>query len=91
MGRTARTFRNAVDSEEARWKNFRRTLRPARRERLDQIFDYARKYADAGTMMVTPRVTEVVFISSLMEMLSEIESLRETIARLENAIEENPS
>ncbi|MFW9850216.1 MAG: hypothetical protein ACFFF4_13850 [Candidatus Thorarchaeota archaeon] len=84
MGRTARTFRNAVDIEEARWKPFRRTLKPSQRENLDRVFDYARSCADAGTMMATPRVTEVVLISSMIEMLQEMETLQKKVSELEN-------
>ena len=83
MGRTARTFRNAVDIEEARWKPFKRTLKPPQRENLDRIFDYARTCADAGTMMATPRVTEVVLISTMIEMLQELQTLREKVAQFE--------
>ncbi len=83
MGRTARTFRNAVDIEQARWKPFRRTLKPTQRENLDLVFDYARTCADAGTMLATPRVTEVVLISTIIEMLQELQDLREKIIALE--------
>jgi len=83
VGRTARTFRNAIDIEEKRWKPFRRVLKPSHRENLDQIFDYARACADAGTMMTTPRITEVVLISTMVEMLNEIQDLRAKIAQLE--------
>ena len=84
MGRTARTFRNAVDIEEARWKPFKRTLKPPQRNSLDRIFDYARSCADAGTMLATPRVTEVVLISSMIEMLQELETLRRKVSELED-------
>ena len=49
MGRTIRTFREAVDIECAKWRNFRRQLKPDDRERLDKIIDYARMHADTGT------------------------------------------
>ena len=84
LGRTARTFRNAVDIEEAKWKPFKRTLKPPQRENLDRIFDYARSCADAGTMLATPRVTEVVLISSMIEMLQEMETLRRKVSDLED-------
>lgn len=84
MGRTARTFRDAVDIEETRWKPFRRTLKPSHRERLDQVFDHARSCADAGTMMATPRVTEVVLISTIIEMLQELQDLKEKVRCLED-------
>ena len=83
MGRTVRTFRNAVDIEEARWKPFRRTLRPRQRESLDRVFDYARISADAGTMLATPRVTEVVLISTIIEMLQELQDLSAKVSELE--------
>ena len=87
MGRTVRTFRNAVDADEARWKDFKRTLRPREREHFGRIFDYARKCADAGTMIATPRITEVVVLSTLTELIGEIESLREEVSSLRAKIE----
>ena len=88
MGRTVRTYRDAVRIEEGRWKDFRRTLRPSQRERFDRIFDYARGFADAGTMMVTPRIIEVILLSAIMEMLGELEDINERIQVLEQKIEE---
>ncbi|MGM0686372.1 MAG: hypothetical protein ACQET3_05355 [Promethearchaeati archaeon] len=81
-GRTIKTFRDAVDTEEARWKNFRRTLKPAHRKYLDCIFDYAREYADAGTMIAAPNVTDVVFMATMMEALKEIKRLQDMIQTL---------
>ncbi|MGY5853315.1 MAG: hypothetical protein RTU92_07115 [Candidatus Thorarchaeota archaeon] len=83
MGRTVRTFRNAVDIDEARWQDFKRTLRPKQREHFGRIFDYARKCADAGTMLATPRITEVVMLSTLTELVGEIEELKRKISKLE--------
>ena len=87
MGRTVRTFRNAVDADEARWKDFKRTLRPKGRENFGRIFDYARKCADAGTMVATPRITEVVVLSTLTELIGEIEELKEEIVHLKSRLE----
>ena len=90
MGRTVRTYRDAIRIEETRWKEFRRTLRPSQRERFDRIFDYARGFADAGTMMVTPRIIEVILLSSILEMLGEIDEIKRRVQGLEEKIEENP-
>ncbi len=89
MGRTVRTYRDAIRIEEARWKEFRRTLRPSQRERFDRIFDYARGFADAGTMMVTPRIIEVILLSSILEMLGEMEEIKRRVQGLKEKIEEN--
>ena len=88
MGRTVRTYRDAVRIEEGRWKDFRRTLRPSQREHFDRIFDYARGFADAGTMMVTPRIIEVILLSAIMEMLSEIDEIKGRVQVLEKKLEE---
>jgi len=88
MGRTARTFRDAVNIEESRWKEFRRTLRPSQRELMDRLFDSARMCADAGTMMTTPRITEVVLLSSLIEALGELDDLKKRLSDLEEHAKE---
>jgi hypothetical protein len=88
VGRTVRTFRNSIDIEEARWKQFKRTLRPSQKEYLDRIFESARKSADAGTMIVTPRIAEVVLFSAIMELLRELDRLREKVAEIEQQMKE---
>jgi hypothetical protein len=88
VGRTVRTYRDAIRIEEKRWKEFRRTLRPSQQERFDRIFDYARGFADAGTMMVTPRIIEVVLLSAILEMLGEIDEIKGRTQLLEEKSEE---
>ena len=88
MGRTVRTFRDGIKIEEARWKGFRRTLRPSQRDHFDRIFDSARNYADAGTMIVTPRIVEVILLSSILEMLGEIDDIARRVRVLEQRLEE---
>jgi len=88
VGRTVRTYRDAIRIEEARWKEFRRTLRPSQRERFDRIFDYARGFADAGTMMVTPRIIEVILLSAILEILGEIDEIKERVRLLGEKSEE---
>ncbi len=83
VGRTVRTFRDAIDIEEAKWKPFRRTLKPAYRENLSKIFEYARSCVDAGTMISTPRITEVVLVATMIEMLQELKELKEQVKHLE--------
>ncbi len=93
MGRTVRTFRDAIRIEETRWNEFRRTLRPAQREAFDKIFDHARSLADAGTMIPTPRITEVIFLSAILSAIlriqEEIDSIGKRIDTLEQLQEES--
>jgi len=64
-----------VNIESAKWKTFRRQLKPDDRERLDKIFDYARMHADSGTVISIPHKIDVVFMSVLIEMQRRIEGL----------------
>ena len=89
MGRTVRTFRDGIRIEEVRWKEFRRTLRPSQREHFDRIFNCARGYADAGTMIVTPRILEVILLSAILEMIGELEDIAGRVEALEQRLEEN--
>ncbi|TXT57556.1 MAG: hypothetical protein BAJATHORv1_10258 [Candidatus Thorarchaeota archaeon] len=88
MGRTVRTFRDAVDYEEKKWMGFRRTLGKKHRNNVDTIFDSARKMADAGTMIVTPRTMEVILFSAILEILERFEIIEEKIESLEGRIKE---
>jgi len=88
MGRTVRTFRDAIRIEESRWKDFRRTMRPSQREFLDRVFDHGRSLADAGTMIVTPRVMELVLLSSVVEMLRDLDEIKNRLSALEKKSEE---
>jgi len=80
MGRTIRTFREAVDIESAQWKTFRRQLKPDDRERLDKIFDYAWMHADSGTVISIPHKSDMVLMSVLIEMQRRIDELESIIA-----------
>ena len=40
--------------------------------------------------MVTPRIIEVILLSSILEMLGEIDEIKRRVQGLEEKIEENP-
>ncbi len=75
MGRTIRTFREVIDIESVKWKNFRRQLRTDDRIRLDKVFEYASLHADAGTLVSRPHSLDVIFMCVLVELLKRIEDL----------------
>ncbi len=75
MGRTIRTFREVIDIESVKWKNFRRQLKTADRTRLDKVFEYASQHADAGTLVNRPHSLDVIFMCVLVELLKRIEDL----------------
>ena len=87
MGRTVRTFREAINIEAQRWSHFRRTLRPEERELLEQLFDSARSRGDAGTMMPT-RTTEIIIVSAMIDILRSLKDMESRLTRLEKVIAE---
>ena len=68
-----------MDIECAKWKTFRRQLKPDGRERLDRIFDYARMHADSGTVISIPHKIDVVFMSVLIETQRRIDELESAL------------
>ncbi|NHJ14435.1 MAG: hypothetical protein EAX95_12220 [Candidatus Thorarchaeota archaeon] len=88
MGRTARTFRDAIRVERNRWDGFRRTLKPEDRERLDRVFETALAHGDAGTMIATPRIAEVALFATIMDLLKQNDELQRRIAALEDRLKE---
>ncbi|MHA1772109.1 MAG: DUF3086 domain-containing protein [Candidatus Thorarchaeota archaeon] len=82
MGRTIRTFRDAINTEAQRWSHFKRTLRPEERELLEQLFDSARSRGDAGTMMPT-RTTEIILVSAMIDILRSLKDMESRLTRLE--------
>ncbi len=85
MGRTIRTFRDAINVEAQRWQQFKRALRPQERELMERLFDSARARGDAGTMMVA-RTSEVIVVAALIDILGSLRDLERRIAQLEEVV-----
>lgn len=84
MGRTVPSFRPALESEIESWKEFKRALRPEDQKLFDQLMNFARIHADAGSMGARPMLSEILFISFAIEQQKEIEKLKKKIAELTN-------
>ncbi len=90
MGRTIPTFRMILEHEIASWAEFRRALRPADKKNFDKIMNAARLRADAGGYISRPLVSEVLFISILLELQKEIQELKDEVQKLKNLESETP-
>ncbi len=87
MGRTIKTYRSRLESELAGWKNFRRALRKDEQEALDQLFEYARKHGDAGTMVPTFDVGAVMLLTMLLELQKKLNVLDAKFDELNKMVE----
>lgn len=87
MGRTVPSFRPALEHEIESWKEFKRALRPGDQKVLDNLMNFARIHADAGSLSARPMLSEILFVSFAIEQEKKIESLEVKINKLEEMIE----
>jgi len=88
MGRTVPSFRPALEHEIESWKDFKRALRPDERGIFDKIMNYARIHADAGSMSARPMLSEVLFMSFVIEQEKKMAQLEKQLAELENIVKQ---
>ena len=91
MGRTVMAFRPALEGEIKSWDDFQRGLRPKDKETFDKIANYARIHADAGSLAARPELSQVIFMSVLLEHQKEIECLKAQIEKLEEKLNADES
>lgn len=65
MGRSSLTYRQRLESEIAKWANFRRALLKDEREVFDKMIDNAFRYIHAG-MMIPEQEAFRIFIMSII-------------------------
>lgn len=87
MGRTVPAFRPALEYEIKSWEEFRRGLKPEEREIFDTMINYARIHADAGSLAARPELTQVIFMSMLIEQQKEIKKLQEQVNELRKLLD----
>lgn len=83
MGRTNPTYRNALSTIKASWSAYRRALRRRVQPRFDELFEYARKHADAAGNLNPHEPMHPVFFSIDLEQQRRIAALEERVADLE--------
>jgi precorrin-4 methylase len=64
------------------WRPFRLQLKGKTRERVDQIFDAARTYADAGSMAVRLHTPDLVYMCALLSLMERIDQLESELEEL---------
>ena len=88
MGRTNPTYRNALRAIEERWTDFRRALRRRDQPRFDQLFEYARKHADASGLLNHQNPLLSALFSINIEQEARLDDHEERLAELEQALEQ---
>jgi hypothetical protein len=76
-------FSQILEREIEGWKKFRRALRKGDQQVLDQLFEKARLYAEAGGCASRPWPFETILISMLLEQEKALVELRSKIRSYE--------
>jgi hypothetical protein len=74
LGRTVPSFRMALEQELQKWKEFRRGLRIEEQAILDELLNTVRKHADAGSLVCSPNIPEIVFMSIAIELMKQLKN-----------------
>jgi hypothetical protein len=83
LGRTVPSYRQALETEIARWETFRRALRGKEAEAFDKMMNACRMHASAAGMATRPILSEAMFMSILLSQQRELMEIRENLERLE--------
>ncbi len=81
MGRTAPTFRRAVESFGWEWADFKQALRSIDQEAFDALMNHARRHAAAGSNMTNPNPFEPIVMSILIEHEKTLRKLQDYVDR----------
>lgn len=86
MGRTVPSYRQALETEIARWEGFRKALRGKEVEAFNEMMNACRTHASAGSMATRPILAEAMFMSILLSQQEELMEMRESLERLEKQL-----
>ena len=87
MGRTNPTYWDALRAIEGRWADFRRALRRRDQPQFDQLFEYARKHADASGLLNHQNPLLPALVSIDLEQEARLDGHEEYLAELEAAVD----
>ena len=87
MGRTVPSFRQALDSEIARWEGFRKALRGGDVEAFDKMMNACRAYASAGGMATRTVLSEAMFMCILLNQQKELMEIKENLEQLRKELQ----
>jgi len=82
MGRTIPSFRIALEQEIASWKDFRKSLSKGSKEKLEYMFNSARRYCSASSNAVRPIKFQGMFMAVAMEHEIRLESIAREIEKI---------
>jgi hypothetical protein len=80
LGKTVESYRLKLDKEIQRWSSFARALRKNDREIFEQMMDFCRNYASAGSNATRPVVFEAMVMCILVKQQETLNRLKKESA-----------
>lgn len=87
LGRTVPTFRQALEEEMEKWKEYRKALREDQRKSFDRMMEACKRHSSASGQAKRPDPLEAMIFSILLEQQMMLESLEKRIDRIQRIIE----
>ena len=82
------SYRQALESEIAKWEGFRKALRASDVEAFDRMMNACRMYASAGSMATRPILFEAMIMSILLNQEKAIAEIKERLERIEKRLQQ---
>lgn len=86
MGKTVPSYRQALESEIAKWKGFRKALRAKDAQAFDRMMNACRNFASAGSMATRPVLLEAMLVSILLHQEKALMGIEEKLESIEKRL-----
>lgn len=88
MGRTVPTYREALEREKRKWREFKNSLKKGERKAFERLLEDCDLHVSAGSQVKSPNPFREMVMSILLEQQKELESIKERLEELEKTVEE---
>lgn len=88
MGRTVATFREILEKEKKRWREFKNSLKEDEREIFERLLEDCERHVSASSQVKSPNPFREMTMSMLLEQQKEIDSIKEKLGKLRELMEE---
>lgn len=87
MGRTVPTFREILEKEKKKWREFKKSLKKSERKNFEKLLEDCELHVSASSQVKSPNPFREMILSILLEQEKEIESIKKKLDKLEESVE----
>lgn len=87
MGRTVPTFREILEKEKKKWREFKKSLKKSERKNFEKLLEDCELHVSASSQVKSPNPFREMILSILLEQEKEIDSIKKKLDKLEESVE----